>query len=86
MEKYYFELQEGTLNCTEECGFTINKIGSQGCNQCEHCSGFDNEENWIKCEIYSAFAEVATLEIENEKLKCKVERLENELSSLKGGL
>ena len=87
MEKYYFEI-DADLNCKEECNyFSIEnydysdnvKVGSMACKQCDHNVSYCGDENWIKCEVYSAFAEVETL-------TKKVEILENELDSLKGGL
>lgn len=86
MEKYYYKTDETGLNCTEECSYSdvenipgTVKIGSQACKMCENNISYDGEEGWIKCEVYSAFAEV-------EILRDKVEQLENEISSLKGGL
>lgn len=72
--KYYFETGE-KCNYLEQ----DSDIGSPNCMGCEFFSGIDLTENWCKCDIYSAFAEVENLKEENEKLK-------NELISLKGGL
>jgi len=74
MEKYYYQNEE-------KCKFVEqdSEIGSQKCMECELFYGVDFCESWVKCKIYSAFAEVENLKEENEKLK-------NELISLKGGL
>jgi len=94
MEKYYFEM-DAEFNCKKECEyFSIDNygksdsvyVGSLACKQCEHNISYCGDENWIKCEVYSTFAEVEKLAEENEQLKSKVEQLENELASLKGGL
>ena len=74
MERYYFETGE-KCNYLEQ----DSDIGSPNCMECEFFSGVDFCESWVKCDIYSAFAEVENLKEENEKLK-------NELISLKGGL
>ena len=74
MEKYYYQNEE-------KCKFVEqdSEISSPNCMECEFFSGVDFCESWVKCKIYSAFAEVENLKEENEKLK-------NELISLKGGL
>lgn len=74
MEKYYYENGEKCQYLEKE-----SDIGSPNCMECEFFSGIDFCESWVKCDIYSAFAEV-------EILTDKVEQLENELASLKGGL
>lgn len=74
MEKYYYENGEKCQYLEKE-----SDIGSPNCMGCESFCGVDLIESWVKCEIYSAFAEV-------EILTNKVEQLENELASLKGGL
>ncbi len=86
MEKYFYKTEEDGITCTELCEYSHDKqtghdlkIGSLGCIECDHCIGHDYEEEWIKCEIYSAFAEVEKLKKENSKLK-------KEITSLKGGL
>ena len=69
MEKYYFEI-DAELNCKEECEYSKHiecgevidiKIGSLLCKQCEHNVSYCGDENWIKCEVYSSFAEVELL-------------------------
>ena len=74
MEKYFYQNEE-------KCKFVEqdSEIGSPNCMECEFFSGVDFCESWVKCDIYSAFAEVEKLTEENEKLK-------NELISLNGGL
>lgn len=56
MEKYYYDFDSITKNCTNDClmwnekGLNWGrKIGSVKCKHCDFCEGFDNEENWIKC-------------------------------------
>lgn len=87
MYKYYFEM-DAELNCKQKCEYfsiedydysDVVKVGSIACKQCQHNVSYCADENWIKCEVFSAFAEVKKLKEENEKLK-------NELISLKGGL
>ena len=93
MEKYFYKTDETGVNCIEDCNYSNVenipgpvKIGSQACKMCENNIAYDGEESWVKCEVFSAFAEVIIKEEIIEELKCKVEQLENELASLKGGL
>lgn len=72
MEKYYFEPEQ-------ECEFTELEIGGLCCLNCKQFRGIDYDEEWIKCIPYSAIQE-------NETLIDKVEQLENEIVSLKGGM
>ena len=72
MEKYNFYQEE-------ECEFTNLEIGGLCCLNCKQFKGIDYDEEWIKCIPYSSIQE-------NETLVDKVEQLENELASLKGGL
>lgn len=81
MEKYYYENGEKCKYLEQD-----SDIGSPNCMECEFFNGVDFTESWVKCEIYSAFSKSYILEVENEDLKSKVEQLENELASLKGGL
>ena len=81
MEKYYYENGEKCQYLEKE-----SDIGSPNCMECEFFSGVDFCESWVKCDIYSEFSKSYILEVENEDLKSKVEQLENELASLKGGL
>ena len=101
MEKYYFEI-DADLNCKEECNyFSIEdydysdnvKVGSMACKQCQHNVSYCGDEKWIKCEIYSAFEENYKLREESEarfkyiiEQTKKIEQLEKEIASLKGGL
>ena len=85
MEKYFYKTEEDGITCTELCEYSHDKqtghdlkIGSLGCIECDHCIGHDYEEEWIKCEIYSAFAEVGKTQKEKFKIK--------KITSLKGGL
>ena len=82
-------------NCKEQCEYfsiedydysDVVMVGSLACKQCQHNVSYCADENWIKCEVFSAFAEVKKLAKENEQLKSKVEQLENDIVSLKGGL
>jgi len=72
MEKYEYYPEE-------VCTYTNLEIGSLCCLNCHHFKDIDLEDEWIKCNPYSNENEV-------ELLKNKVEQLENELASLKGGL
>ena len=74
MEKYYYKNEEKCQYLEQD-----SDIGSPNCMECEFFNGVDFTESWVKCDIYSAFAEV-------KLLTNKVEQLENELASLKGGL
>ena len=89
MEKVKFEFKDGTNNCTKKCEYREDDvdiyIGSQLCKECDHNTGYDLEEQWIKCYVYSSFLEVEKLTEEIEQLKSKFEQLENEIASLKGG-
>jgi hypothetical protein len=59
MEKHYYDFDSITGSCKVECGVWKNepldlagvKVGSASCKQkCPFCKGFDQEENWIKCD------------------------------------
>lgn len=88
MEKIKYFLKEGTDTCKHLCRFMNNEetdvpvyIGSHWCgNECLHSFGYNYEKQWVKCEIYSAFAEVEKLKKENDKLKKQVEHLEKQIS------
>ena len=56
MEKYYYQNEE-------KCKFVEqdSEISSPNCMECEFFSGVDFCESWVKCKIYSAFAEVELL-------------------------
>jgi len=58
MEKYNYDFDSITKTCKTVCNvwkdepvrFSGVKIGSASCKQdCPFCEGFDNEEDWIKC-------------------------------------
>lgn len=70
----------------EKCRFEECEIGSPKCMECEQFMGIDLELDTLKCEIYSELALAIKLDIENGHLKDKIEQLENEIISLKGGL
>ena len=69
MEKYYFQTEKETLEPIESCEFTHKKIGCVECSQCDNCFGYDVEERWVKCKIYSIIQENKNLETENNSLK-----------------
>jgi hypothetical protein len=57
MEKYYYDFDSITKTCKTECKYWNEKelkwdrkIGSAKCKKCDFCKGFDDEENWIKCD------------------------------------
>lgn len=77
MEKIIFDTE------TEDtCMFNHNIIGSLKCIDCDYLYGFDSEEKWIKCKLYSILDEHDQLEIENQLLKNKNDELENEVCVL----
>ena len=92
MYKYYFEM-DAELNCKEECEyFSIDNygksdsvyVGSLACKQCEHNISYCGDENWVKCKVFSAFAEVENLKEENIILQQRINELEGIVSDLKG--
>ena len=96
MEKVFYKTDEQN-ECTTLCEFSNEDvdvyIGSLLCKQCKQNISYEAEEKWIKCEIYSAFVENKLLREESdarfkyivEQTK-KIEQLEKEIASLKGGL
>ena len=86
MEKYYFEM-DAELNCKKSCEyFSIEdydssdtvKVGSLACKQCIHNVSYCADENWIKCEVFSAFAEVELLRKENTELRKEINLLKGD--------
>lgn len=70
--KYYFETGE-KCNYLEQ----DSEIGSPNCMECEFFSGVDFCESWVKCDIYSAFAEVEKLTEENKQLEKQYNMVKN---------
>lgn len=78
MEKYYYENGE-KCNYLEQ----NSDIGSPNCMECEFFKGVDLIENWCKCDIYSAFAEVELLKKENDSRFNYIVKLTKEIEDLK---
>ena len=75
MEKYYFKEAKKTT-----CDVYNTSFLSSQCTKCNFCHGFDLEEKWVKCAIYSTIPLVKNLEDENEQLKKRVDHLEKQIS------
>lgn len=53
--KKYYSDDQITKTCFEACKFMRDiKVGSVWCKtECEHCNGYDDEEQWVKCKLYA---------------------------------
>lgn len=94
MYKYYFEM-DAEFNCKEECEyFSIDNygksdsvyVGSLACKQCEHNVSYCGDENWVKCKVFSAFAELELLKKENDSRFSYIVKLTKEIEDLKSEL
>ena len=80
MEKKQFFLKEDGESCSHLCKFMNTDeiefsiyIGSKWCgNECPHSFGYDFDNQFVKCELYSVY-------IERDKLMKKVQHLTNQL-------
>jgi len=87
MEKFFFKTTTDG-KCIKKCLYRKDNtmIGSIECNRCEYNKGFDNFYNWVRCVFYSIHTENYNLYKKLKRYEDKINQLENELASLKGGL
>ena len=79
MERYYYKTNEKCVYLEKD-----SDIGSPNCMECEFFSGVDLMEDWVKCDIYSSFAENTILKEENAILQQRINELEGCVSDLQG--
>lgn len=59
MNKLYYRTEpihgvERQKECLDDCDYIEDiKVGSQACQECFFCYGWDNEEQWVKCLNYN---------------------------------
>ena len=76
MEPFYFKKQQDP-----ECSVYNVPFMQMQCIKCKFNFGFNLNDNWIKCKIYSTYLEFDQLTIENKKLKIEIEQLKNNILS-----
>jgi len=51
MNKIYYEVDYDG-NCQDKCNVKGCAIGSVKCQECEHLSSHNMDENWVKCNMF----------------------------------
>jgi len=74
MEKFYYKKEN-----KEICQVYNVYVASEKCLTCQFFYGYDSEEEWIKCNLYSDAYEFKNVKKENIELKKQIEYLDSQL-------